>query len=67
MVVCFTADDGVCLDSSDSIDGVYTVHGRTIPSPGRCELMEVVEFSQLNVRTIAEQLTKIDSVSMTYY
>ncbi|XP_067941437.1 ral guanine nucleotide dissociation stimulator-like 1 isoform X2 [Watersipora subatra] len=54
-------DDGVCLDGSDSIDGSYTVHGRLFPSPGKSELIEVVEFSQLNARTIAEQLTRIDA------
>lgn len=58
-----TADDGVCLDSSDAVDNLYTVNGRTVPSPGRHELLEMVEFSQLNVRTIAEQLTRIDAVS----
>lgn len=57
------------------MDGSYTVHGRTVTSPTSHELMEVVEFSQLNVRIIAEQLTRIDSVShiqenivdVTYY
>lgn len=62
--VLLTADDGVCLDSQDVFDGSYTLHGHKLSSPSRhSELIEIVEFPQLNVRTIAEQLTRIDSVS----
>ncbi|KAF6034667.1 RALGDS [Bugula neritina] len=56
------SDDGVCVDSVDCADGRYVVHGRTLPSPSKHgELIESVEFSQLNIRTIAEQLTRIDA------
>jgi len=49
------------LDSVDSDNGYATLgKGKQPTSP---ELVEVVEFSQLNVRTIAEQLTRIDAVS----
>lgn len=66
LITCYTltADDGVCLESSDVFDGGYTLHGHKLSSPARHgELLEIVEFSQLNVRTIAEQLTRIDAVS----
>jgi len=64
-VALITADDGVCVDSVDCADGRYVVHGRTLPSPSKHgELIESVEFSQLNIRTIAEQLTRIDAVSV---
>ena len=62
----FTADDGVCLDNQDVFDsGSYSLHGHKLSSPSRhSELIEIVEFPQLNVRTIAEQLTRIDAVSI---
>lgn len=44
------------MDSIDAYDS-------SIRSPRQPELMEIVEFSQLNVRTLAEQLTRMDSVS----
>lgn len=59
----YAADDGVCLEANDSLDYADAALNSSLSPRRQDELLEVVDFTQLNVRTIAEQLTKIDAVS----